>query len=352
MFAKPLILISLYIVTFAAQAQECLVGTWKGTIGSIPVVVEFDPAMGADNTLAGRYYYRSSLEDLLLVKDQAGRNRWKEIDPKGRVTGYLVFNCDGRSLNGEWKSTDGSRTQPVSATADSLHAYSKTRLDSVKPSVSAGKALGSSRYEVLSVPRYPSVAGLRLIGRGTGIAKINEILMEQFRSALNDDMTCRAYGRHSRGEDHGYETAAEWNIVAWNRASVVINHSSSGYCGGAHPYSGWGAAVYDVSTGEREDVSKWLAEEYQKGIAGDSALGRLLLKLYRPSKGTPADDECLDVVQLSASEVWPTSTGMSFQTWAPYAAHACIEDVVVPYNKMISYLSPYGKTRVQEFRVR
>jgi len=328
-----------------SQNQDCLMRTWKGAIGSVPIMMEFTD-MGPNQTIAGRYYYRTNLVDLLLVHDETEQARWKEIDSNGRETGRLTLTCTGNSLTGEWQSLDGARTLPISASAKPIYDYSKTRLDAVKHPVTERKAFAANHYELLKVQGYPMVTGLRLIGEGAGIAKINHGLMEDFISNLDNAMTCQSYGRLSRGDDHGFEEESQWDIVAWNRAFVVIKYSSSGYCGGAHPHSEWDATTYSLATGDHEDMSKWFVED---GVT-DPTLSEFLFTLYfpnSPGKEDQYDMECREVFQLDSR--WPTSTGMSFHTGAPYGQHMCIDDIVVPYQKLLPYLTPYGKTRVKYF---
>lgn len=342
---KLLLFILFASSAFPTQARECLARTWTGAVGSAPVMIEFD-TIGADNTLAGRYYYRNNMDDLLLIRDPANFSRWKEIGPKGQVTGYVTISCSGESLTGEWRSPDGLRTQQLNARPDPSHAYAKNRLDAIKPMVVARKSLSTFRYEQLEAKGQQSITGLRLVGDGSGIAKINEKLKREFLSAIDEDITCRSYGRLSRGENHGFENEAEWGVVAWNKAFVVVSASASGYCGGAHPNFGSGASTYDVTTGDSEDVSSWLVEDYRKDISSASRLGKLLIQLFLQEGNEP---QCRDEIQLSGQVVWPTPKGMVFQTWAPYASSACISDIVVPHSKITSYLSPRGKSKIQNF---
>jgi hypothetical protein len=69
----------------AGESQDCLAREWKGTIGKAPVAMWFG-FEGEDSSLAGLYYYRNSLSDILLIKDDAMPNRWLSpyLSPAGK----------------------------------------------------------------------------------------------------------------------------------------------------------------------------------------------------------------------------------------------------------------------------
>ena len=144
-----------------ADAQDCLLQTWKGTIGAVPVMMQFD-LMGEEDAPAGRYYYRSSLVDLLLVSDGEKPERWKELDPKGKVTGYLTLSCKENTLTGTWSSPDGSKTLPVSAEVQPSDSFSKPRLGDLKPTVTKRETIGKFEYELLKAQGVDSVGGTAL----------------------------------------------------------------------------------------------------------------------------------------------------------------------------------------------
>lgn len=148
--------------------------------------------------------------------------------------------------------------------------------------------------------------------------------------------------------DHGYGHESRSDVIAWNADFVVIDTATSGYCGGAHPYHGHGAITYSLQSGEQEDVSLWLAKPYREDIGLGTDLGRLLVKLYRKSD-SGGEDDCIKSIEFSGAAVWPTDEGLVFQSGAPYAFSACIEDITVPYKAVAPYLSPEGGSRIKSF---
>ncbi len=330
----------------AADTQDCIAQTWKGTIGSVPVMMQFD-YIGEDGALVGRYYYRTSITDLLLVSDNKKPGRWKELDPKGKVTGYVALSCEGSSLSGTWSASDGSKTLPVSAGSLPADTFSKQRLAELKTVVTERGSIGKSEYELFSAQGFEAVKGLRLKGEGKTIADINNALLERYKTWLDEAIECKASGRLQRGEDHGFEYSSEMSMDAWNEAFVVIGESSSRYCGGLHPVYEEGATTYSLQTGKEEDVSQWLIESCRKDISKDSPLGKILMKIYESE-----EEKCADSIELSGENIRPTAEGMTFRPSAPYAATACIENITVPYRDMSPYLTFEGNKNVQVFEGR
>jgi len=336
-----------------AEAQDCLAQVWKGTMGAVPVTIEFTDE-GEDGALVGRYSYRTSLVDLLLMRDDAKPDRWKELDPRGKVTGYLTLSCKENALSGTWSSPDGSKTLPVTVEVQPEGSFSKQRLDALKTTVTKRGAVGKSKYELFKAQGFDSVTGLRLIGDGKTVADINGVLMDRFKSKLDEAISCITTGRWRRGEDHGYEYESKMSMIAWNKAFVVIGESESQYCGGIHPLNGSGATTYNLQTGKEEDVSQWLIDRYRKNIPKDSPLGKIIMELYSQEMEDSAEaDECAGSVELSGEYVWPASEGITFQpSTSSYAESSCTNDVNVPYESMSRYLSPLGKTNAQAFQSR
>jgi len=342
---------------YGADEQVCMKQTWKGTIGTVPVMMEFilsDPDE-EDSALAGRYYYRTSLEDLILVQDDAKPDRWKEIDPEGKVSGYLTLTCNEDVLSGTWAAQDGSRTLPIKAASQPSDSYSDHRLNSLQ-TTSSRASIGKFHYELLEVKGFNFGEGLRLLGNGKALADINRELMKKFTSRLKDGMDCIATGRMQKGEDHGYEYEYDMSIIAWNREFVVVGESLSAYCGGMHPEVWSGGTTYNLKTGKQEEVSQWLVDKYRKVIPKDSVLGKVIFEIYRrkdvrifSTSGASDSNVCPASIEFSGDGIWPTPTGMAFQPTAPYNREACIVDIIVLFNKLSPYLSPQGQANAKAF---
>lgn len=327
-----------------AHAQEnCLKQVWKGTVGTVPMVMEFQNE-GEDAALVGRYYYRTSLVDLLLMSDDAKPGRWKELDPKGKTTGFITLTCADKKLTGTWASPDGAKTLPIAAEAAPSGSYSKIRLADLKPALVKREAIGNRKYELFKAPGVADVQGIRLMGEGTSVTDVNGALMERFMEQLDEHLDCKALGRWRGRDDDTYAVKLEMSVDAWNKGFVVIAEEYSQYCGGLHPEYYSGATVYNLQNGQREDISQWLVEQYREEISKESPLGKVIMKAYA------REDTCPDSVQFTGEAAWPTAEGITFLPSASYSELACIEHVNVPYKNMAPYLSPVGKTNVQFFQ--
>ena len=360
LFLLSVLVIALSGFAHAKEAEDCMAQTWKGTIGAVPVTMQFENSDPGDegSPLAGRYYYRTSLTDLLLVKDAAKRDRWKELDPKGRVSGRLTLTCRGSTLSGTWNSPDESKTLPINAGVQPSESFSGYRMAGFKPTAGKRASIGGFHYERLAAQGFESTKGLRLVGDGKALADINIILMKRFTDRLAEGIDCIASGRMRRGEDHGYEYEYSMHMIAWNNAFVVIGENFSGYCGGTHPSVSAEATTFNLQTGKPEVVSLWLIEKYRQDIPKNSPLGKIMMKIYcekdvliYPTKSTEIDpDECPGAIELSGENIWPTLTGITFRPATTYDQSACIQDIDVPYKKLAPFLSAQGKDKAKAFR--
>jgi hypothetical protein len=327
----------------AYAKEDCFAQVWKGTVGTVPMVMEFQNE-GEDAALVGRYYYRTSLVDLLLMSDGAKPGRWKELDPKGKITGFITLTCADKKLTGTWASPDRAKTLPIAAEAALSGSYSKTRLADLKPALVKREAIGKLKYELFKAPGVDEVRGIRLMDEGKPVADINGALMRRFMDKLDEDLDCKAVGRWLCRDDDAYGGKLEMSMVAWNKGFVVIAEEHSQYCGGLHSEYYSGATVYNLQTGRTEDISQWLVEQYRKEISKKSLLGKVIMKAYTQG------DTCRDSVEFTGEAAWPTADGITFLPSASYTESACIEHVNVPYKSMAPYLSPLGKTNVQLFQ--
>jgi hypothetical protein len=324
--------------------NACLLHTFSGSLGTIPVNLEFQER---SEDIRGRYYYRTTYSDLYLVQD-AKTKRWQESGGDGKSSGSLVLQCAGDKLSGSWTSADGKKTLPLTASVADVGAkktYDEKRFAAASFKTLKASSVAGKRYETFTQPQWSGVIGLRLLDKSEAVSKINALLMEDFHTSLNDTVDCAASGFWDRGPDAGYENNIGWTPRAWNAGFVVIEIDADGYCGGAHPYHGSSASTYNLKTGAKEDVKEWLQDKYRADIAPDTPLGKLLTRI----SGRDAQEGCEEAISWSGTSVWPLAEGLAFQPWAPHSMSSCIEEIVVPYKTVMAYLSPYGKAQVQAF---
>ncbi len=342
------LMLSACLLAAAASAHaetDCLEQTWRGTIGGNAATFEFTQ-VDEERGLVGRYHYGHRLADLLLVRDGPGR-RWKELDPDGGHSGWLVLDCKGEQLMGQWQSPDQRKSLAVQATAVS-DDYGQRRLEALAPKVAKRLSLDGHRVEMMSVPDV-DVGFPRLVGSGPGVAKINAELLREAKVAAENALDCLFQGRATRGKDHGFEYAHEATVRLWNAAYVVIESGDAGHCGGAHPFHEGSVTTYDARTGEKEAMEAWLQKAYVSDIAITTPLGRLLAREYLGSEPDAQARDCLSDLHFEGGRIAPTAEGLSFRPWVPYAATPCEEDVVLPYKAVRPFLSELGRARAKAF---
>jgi hypothetical protein len=344
--------------TFAATAG-CDHGTWRGTLGRTPVSIELSPAEDQRPAM-GRYYYRTSLGDLTLVRD-AKTGEWQELDADETVTGRLTLRCEGETLTGEWRSADGVRKLPMAAVGIKPADYDATRRAALKPKVVKTGEVGGRRFEELSYP-LPGDAGkkrsdtevaqvgVRLSGTTPGIAAVNAALRRAATASVFEHLDCQAQGRRDRGPGAGYAASQTQSVTAWNAAFVVISTWMEGYCGGAHPWHSTLVTTYRLDSGAEADVKDWLPAALTDEIPKDSKLGKLLMTAYAGEDGNGQDAECRGEVSWRGSSLHPEPGQLVFHTQASYAMTPCAEDVALPIDVVWPYLTPAGRMALKTFR--
>ena len=271
----------------ALHAEDCLERAWNGTLGKSRISLEFRTINGLEDgqALKGRYYYGANWTELVLERAPGDGGEWLEKDGKDAVTGRLTLECSAGSLSGRWRSPDGSRSLELKATpAASYHAQ---RRQGARSQLLQSARFQGRAYEEISGERGTELKTFRLKGEQPGIAAVNELLWQRHLDTLESAADCLSDGRLQRGEDHGYEYSLSSEIVEWNDTFLVVTSNEGGYCGGAHPFWGYGGQTFNLAEGKVEKMEKWLAAEYAGDIAADSALDQRLRKIY--AGGTAPD---------------------------------------------------------------
>jgi len=345
---------------YVVDANKCLalswIGTWKGTIGKTPVMMEFDQRFSGETV--GKYYYRTSIVDLILKKDEKVANLWQEFDPQNKLTGLLILNCNGNSLTGEWKSPDGKATHLVQA--ERIDNFSKTniapiyespvmsypepRLNALKKSVIKRDSIGKHQFEIIGALNVNSenvkVTGLQLLGDSKGIRKINDTLLNEFLKKFEEAISCITAGKSlGSNPDNLAECGSDDSkVIVWSNDFVVIDRST-----------------YNLVSGDREDVSLWLTKPYRMEIEPSSGLGKILSPLYLKHRGEEYgqgdekyEEECLEASSFSVS--WPSDEGITFSSAAAHAMAGCNDNFTAPYDVLWPYLTSLGQSHAKSFQ--
>ena len=343
----------LLCICLTANATDCLIenplvrdnSAWQGTIGNAPVTLQFEE--NADYGIVGSYYYRNNFKELILKQDDS-LDGWNEYNDKNQLTGSIEnYNCEGDLLTAEWKSADSKTILPLKATR--IKEYQKNRLENIK-FIATPKVFGQRQYQILSVSNVKSTS-LRLIAKGEGIAKLNTAFQKNYIFTIDDELQTI---RNGKMEGREYSAESSLSVLNWNNTFITIKYTGGGYSGGAHPYWGSSAHVYNVMTGDEEKVNLWLTKDYKNElheISNDTPLGKKLSKQYvaqRLKNAKNKDDiamakDCLGDINFYSSGTWVSSNSFIFQTAASYAASACIDEVTLPYEAVKPFLSERGK---------
>lgn len=354
------------------QVQNCLEGSWKGSLGNLPVMLNFFTRTNRDNgreIFMGKYYYSQHPKpsDLMLTQVRQMPNQWQESDHKGVVTGELALECENKKLTGKWTSPDGTTTLPLIA-IPILSSYYQPRIDAMSFKATKTVPIGDHNYKVIAVPDSSSQT-IQLSGAEKGIAKINQVLLKNFKSTIETNYECKDL-------DISNEHRSTDTMIMWRSGIVAIDNSSEGYCGGAHGYFGHEANIFNVKTGELEKIESWFSKKYvwdknsksttyiDEKLASNDKLINIILTQYRklrlrpgktdgqshiePSDSIDDPESCVESVSISSAHAWPTLEGIVFPVQAiNYVSSPCTEDVLIPYSAVTPFLSNYGKSRVK-----
>ncbi|MYN29736.1 hypothetical protein [Duganella levis] len=328
----------------AARADECLDRTWAGTIGDIPVTLEFSVEDQAH--YQGRYHYRDNLADLYLEQDKES-GLWREYDAKGTQTGQLALTCeDGNKLSGVWRTAAGDKPQPLVAVPGS--SDSEQRIRNLKLQFSAPVAIGANTYRKVTAPGIKDFYSVTLQGDSAGIQALNKKLREYAVSNLSEIVECAAYGIMRNGPGNAWENTITTSVSVWNADLVVLNRSFDGECGGAHGNSWFGEEAYSTQTGGLEDMRGWFKDKSDWPIGryyDEGPQARSLPALVWRAYGRMSDD-CNELVSID--EVWPTAQGLVFRVSAnAYANRNCEDQVPMAWKALTPFLSRLGIQRMK-----
>ncbi|GGL13312.1 hypothetical protein GCM10010844_35180 [Deinococcus radiotolerans] len=306
-------------------------GTYRGTLGSLPVALSLDPKGES------LYFYEGRSLDLLLEAGHAGNQlvlqesvrRTLGSDPV--VTGCFTLMPSGTSLKGTWQAPGAQGPQevvltPLDATRLPLRLplspglsvlrrdHPLTFLKLNRPWVTA--ADGRSVREPLSGVRYPRVPGAS--------AALNAALQDRQLRHAADALDCRATLPEDAQRDPQEGYNANVQVTLLNARLLSLREDVDYYCGGAHPDNWTQGVILDRATGRAVPLTTLfpkLSAARQNTLYLNAARGAV-------------DAECLTVLRettldftahLSAQGLNLTPSGL------PHVVAACAETVTLPY---------------------
>lgn len=340
-------------------------GTWRGTIGAIPVHACFS-SMG-DSYRKGAYFYLSSKRLIGLDSDE--HDGWIERAGKGGAESgrwALSVSPDGK-LRGEWRG--GGKVLPVTLTRSgsageqeegcTSRAFIAPRLQpakiTLKPAKVPGLAYSLRTYDV--GPLFPEVSLQDFtfvpVQKGDLVILSAIRLQPDKPGGRGDYASCMqgAIGLTGSDGEYGIDVNPEWATPAF----LAVHESTGGFCGGAHPSFDYERQLWDRQSGQRVDMARWFLSSAVTPSSDGRAVSvheisedlRTAVLPYLKAE----DAECKDA---AASQEWwnigANSKGFVFTPSMPHVIAACVDDAFVPYAAVSRFLSTLGRKQVARLR--
>jgi hypothetical protein len=364
---------SFVVAPAASSSEQCFTGIWHGTIGKLGVTMQLDDDPGELGGLTGSYYYGRSLNELVLLPIVGHAGRWKEHDMAGTVTGLLSMTCRAGRLEGQWSRPDGSEKKTIVAVSGS--SFRARQFEKLPIQVNRTVILDRQRrYQLISVKGIPGVQGVRVLGNKSELRRLNGELSTLFKQRLENLLDCQGFGRikHADTWRQFVENSAS-SILAYGSHFVVVEEVAESACGGPHGNSIITAWTWNLQTGAREDVSKWVREgwapppypsadlddetdENEKADIDTSDTDSLVadaLNRYIQTHSREEGEECRDAVTLPFDDehVWAERSGIVVRPEArSYMERLCAITFTIPYELIWPYLTNDGKHHANAMR--
>ncbi|QLG86961.1 hypothetical protein HQ393_01165 [Chitinibacter bivalviorum] len=339
-------------------------GVWQGQLGAQPITVCLQYR---DNSSYGAYYLQGSRAtiSLRLYGNHAGKVSipdWIEGDEAGNPR-WTLLQLQNGLLTGVWRNDN--ETRPISLQAVPLRwakgyetagicaseGFSQALLSSATLR-SKTLALNGQSYRIMTA-NYPpdshkNISRIALLGEDELRFRSGRMLKAEMSKAQSEALECdlASLGQYGRlGELTDREEAV---LIApqW----LVIKHTQSGDCAGAHPYFDVTYRTINRPSGAEINPWQWLSPigvELKKGNQSMTAAPTPLLRNLILKAWPPTDAECLQVVKDEERwTVYPDARGLVFTPKLPHAMSACSAEVLMPYAKINKILNADGKAAV------
>jgi len=195
-----------------------------------------------------------------------------------------------------------------------------------------------------------SISGFKLKGSGEGIQSINKLLTADMpaTAAGSDYAECMKSNLSSSGRDGTYNVSLA--PVVLTKSWLVARRSSDDFCGGAHPNAGSIDRVYDLRTGDVEEVEKWFlpeAMQVEDGTSPKGALREIVIK----KEITHGSVECSDAYEhANYWNIALSKGGVNFTPSLSHAEAACQESIDVPFAVVLKFMNARGISKLKSFR--
>lgn len=385
---KHAIVIPLLFPIYAnAQNANWQSQVWEGKIGNLEIVLEAQRTLDEKGKpkFAAHYFYKKHRKIINLFPMESGREYQETYydcllgaDEHCTPFGKISFDKKGDFSKGVWSDTKGKKNFLVELKKVSQTEFAKDeepkkfenfynayglKQESVfyqklvsgpyndsKPSYFGNNAV-IYRTEKTTQNTYPRIHSFQNPAVKTKINATLEAFQEQM---IGDAIECASMSNQYPGQGGyaGYEDYRA-DVKILNSRFMVIEESSSLFCGGAHPNNMWYRLTYDMTDGSEFDFSKYFKiydTPQDKADRKYNANFTAFIESLKPQskyltiKNDEYARECLaDDIGFSYS-LSLNEKGVVFSLAdLPHVMGACMgEYFVVPYKDMKRFMTPKG----------
>jgi hypothetical protein len=271
-------------------------------------------------------------------------------------------------LFGQWLDAKGKRGASIrlsrikAATNDAGHCndvgkqsgFNNLRIDGQKIATGKTQEAQGIKYQVISALNG-SVSSIVLLGNDASVAAINQTLAQMLRNAIAQSFECQANVARLKGSDFDFTLSVK--IVAVMREWISLRQNSSDDCGGPHPNSNSSLSTFDLKSGEKMALSRWLAggKQDRATYTPPAPLNNMIIQQAIAELTSAQSNENQECIDLLASYkdgygLSLTKTGMVFSTAFPHVAQACDVEIDLPDVKLQAFLTKEGKDALKQSR--
>lgn len=367
LFAIAAAAASLFAAHVSAQPDEWAAappawkGTWKGTIGTLPVHVCLNKTPYENR---GAYYYDRHKRLISLELDQQ-RQEWVEGEGRTNKGPRWSLAPNAGTLTGTWRS--GKRSLPVRLTRITGPSreyegpcagmdFHRPRVSPVRLTSKAGIKDGAKFTAWSFKPGAPyndvAIATFTLDRADGGVPKINAVLRDILPKpdGTGTWLECMAGNADAHGADGDYLESIEPVLIS--KRWLSAKHHNDSDCGGNHPNTSNVWRTFDLENAVEVDPHDWFKPSAVTitPYAGDDEPAKTLTNDFRAMilKGwKPADPDCKDAI--ARQEFWNIGIvrgALVFSPDLPRVVMACGEQFKVPFAKLKPKLNEAGKAAV------
>jgi hypothetical protein len=321
------VLIALSAALGSAPAQTAIWRHYSGSINNaIPIQADI---LAEEDSVAGFYFYERVGRPIQLSGRVAadGKARLAEKDPEGVETGAMVgtFSAGMASFSGSWKSPDGKKSLALFLKEDyaesaGLGAYTVIRSQALDPEDEVGDSPEAVFVGIGLEPRG-NVKLKSSIERELFEGKDAYSWMEGKAAAFLADYI-DAYadidGIDPVNPTMAWELTLAVSPVFNARGVLCLEASSGGYSGGAHSNYSSAYFVFDIASGKRLGIERFVRAGAEKELSA------LLDAEIRRAEGMPKDAPLssagftVDSIEPAEDNFYVDGGGITFY-YPPYA---------------------------------